>query len=90
MGGIAWMLARFTCGKVQTDGMIVAVAVAALLFGAGHLPLAAKMETLTPSIVLRVIGYNAIGGIIFGWFYWKRGLERAMLAHFALTWCCMS
>jgi formate/nitrite transporter FocA (FNT family) len=24
---------------------------------------------------------NSIGGVIFGWLYWKKGLESAMVAH---------
>ncbi|MDB4228189.1 CPBP family glutamic-type intramembrane protease [Flavobacteriaceae bacterium] len=24
---------------------------------------------------------NSVGGIIFGWIYWKKGLESAMIAH---------
>jgi len=26
---------------------------------------------------------NGIGGIIFGWLYWKKGLESAMISHFS-------
>ena len=62
--------------------MIAAIVSAAVLFGAGHLPLAAQLGPLTAAIVSRVIAYNAIAGLVFGTLYWKRGLEHAMLAHF--------
>jgi hypothetical protein len=26
---------------------------------------------------------NGLGGLAFGWLYWKRGLESAMMAHFS-------
>jgi membrane protease YdiL (CAAX protease family) len=26
---------------------------------------------------------NGIGGVVFGWLYWKKGLESAMIAHFS-------
>ena len=26
---------------------------------------------------------NDLAGLAFGWLYWKRGLESAMLAHFS-------
>ena len=26
---------------------------------------------------------NSLAGIAFGWLYWRRGLEAAMIAHFA-------
>lgn len=54
---------------------------AALLFGAGHLPFASTLMTLTPSIIITIIGLNAVGGIVFGWLYWRRGLGSAMVAH---------
>jgi membrane protease YdiL (CAAX protease family) len=27
------------------------------------------------------VALNAIGGIVFGWLYWRRSLEAAMVAH---------
>jgi membrane protease YdiL (CAAX protease family) len=32
--------------------------------------------------VLRAIVLNGIGGLVFGWLYWKKGLEYAIAAHF--------
>ncbi len=54
----------------------------ALAFGAGHLPVAASLHVLTPSLVITVIGLNAFVALGFGYLYWSRGLEAAMLAHF--------
>lgn len=54
----------------------------ALAFGAGHLPLAARLAPLVPSLVAMVISLNAIAALGFGYLYWKRGLEAAILAHF--------
>lgn len=61
----------------------VAIAVAALLFGAGHLPAAAKVWTLDGVVIARTVMLNALGGMAFGWLYWKQGLESAMLGHFS-------
>ncbi|HEY0180672.1 MAG TPA: CPBP family glutamic-type intramembrane protease [Dokdonella sp.] len=82
MGVVAWLLARLTAGAPRAWLMIAAIVAAALLFGAGHLPLAAQLGRLDAATVARVIGYNAIAGLAFGGLYWKRGLEHAMLAHF--------
>ena len=82
MGGVAWLLARVTGGKPRPWVMVSAIVIAALLFGVGHLPMAAQLVPLTTAIVAKVIVYNALGGLVFGWLYWKRGLEHAMLAHF--------
>lgn len=57
-------------------------AVIALIFGIGHLPAAAALAPLTAPEVSRILILNSIGGIVFGWLYWSRGLWAAMIAHF--------
>ena len=81
MGAAAWLLARATGGRPRAWLMVAAITIAAVLFGVGHLPTAAQLGPLTLAIVARVIVYNALLGLAFGWLYWKRGLEHAMLAH---------
>jgi membrane protease YdiL (CAAX protease family) len=38
---------------------------------------------LTPALIARALILNGIPGIAFGWLYWRRGLEAAMVAHFS-------
>jgi len=56
---------------------------AALLFGAGHLPMTAALAPLTVVVVVRALLLNGVAGVVFGWFYWRRGLLAAMLCHFS-------
>lgn len=56
---------------------------AALLFAALHLPAAAAIWPLTPVLVARVLVLNTIGALIFGWLFWRHGLEAAVIAHFS-------
>jgi hypothetical protein len=65
-----------------TTGIAVSIVLAAAIFGLGHLPLTASLTTLTPLIVSRAVVLNGVGGIVFGWLFWKKGLESAMIAHF--------
>jgi membrane protease YdiL (CAAX protease family) len=60
----------------------VANALAALLFGLGHLPTAFGRVPLTPVVWAYAIVLNGICGMVFGWLYWRKGLEAAMVAHF--------
>jgi len=30
---------------------------------------------------VRTVVLNALGGVVFGWLFWRRNLETAMLAH---------
>lgn len=81
---LAWLGWRF----LQRDGqpprsavMWGAITVAAVLFGLGHLGAVAALVNLTPAVVSRTILLNMIGGMAFGYLYWRRNLETAMLAH---------
>lgn len=54
---------------------------AALLFGAGHLPVALGLAAPSPLLVGYILLGNGLGGVVFGWLFARRGLEQAMLAH---------
>lgn len=83
---LVWLgsfLSKTAEGKPTNIIFWMANIVAALLFGLGHLPTVAMLLPLTPLVLARTIVLNGIGGIVFGWLYWKRGLESAIIAHFA-------
>ena len=56
--------------------------IVAILFGLGHLPSASLVLPITPPVVVAALLLNGIAGIAFGYLYFKRGLESAMIAHF--------
>jgi membrane protease YdiL (CAAX protease family) len=64
-------------------GIWLSIILASIIFGLGHLPVTAQITSLTEIVIIRAIVLNSIGGIIFGWLYWKKGLESAMIAHFS-------
>jgi len=68
--------------KPTKTGIIISIFLAAIIFGLGHLPVTASLTTLSPLIIIRAVILNGVGGIIFGWLFWKKGLESAMMAHF--------
>ncbi|UNK57851.1 CPBP family intramembrane metalloprotease [Pseudoxanthomonas daejeonensis] len=80
---LLWIVARRRRTALPDWAYWLAIVIAALLFGAGHLPAAANIWGLEPVVVLRTLLLNGIAGLAFGWLYWKRGLEMAMLAHFS-------
>jgi len=45
--------------------------------------LAAQLGPLTPQLIAAVLFLNGIAALPFGYLYWSRGLEAAMLAHFS-------
>jgi hypothetical protein len=70
-------------GKPTKAGVWLAIILAAIIFGAGHLPTVMAITTLTPLVIIRTVVLNCVGGIIFGWLYWRKGLESAMISHFS-------
>jgi Type II CAAX prenyl endopeptidase Rce1-like len=60
----------------------IAIVIAAVLFGVGHLPILSQISEVTPALALQVVGLNALCGITFGWVFWRYGLEHAMVSHF--------
>jgi len=82
MSALALVLRKFARLRVDT-AIVIAIVLAALLFGLGHLPAAAQMARLSSIVVFRVVLLNMIVGLVCGVFFWRWGLEHAMLAHFA-------
>ncbi len=79
---VAWRFVQSRKGAPRVIFIWSAIILSALLFGAGHLPaLAMQVEGLTVDLVLFVIGANSVFGVLFGYLFWKYGLESAMIAH---------
>jgi hypothetical protein len=57
--------------------------IVAILFGLSHLPAASLVMHITPGVVVLALVLNGIPAICFGYLFWKRGLESAMIAHFS-------
>lgn len=76
------LLARIAGGP-RPAVVWVAIVFAALLFGGGHLPAAAQVWSLEAVVVTRTLLLNGVGGLVFGWLYWRQGFESAVLAHFS-------
>ncbi|NTW12651.1 MAG: CPBP family intramembrane metalloprotease [Anaerolineales bacterium] len=86
MSLLAWLgsfISKTTEGKPTSAVFWIANILAAVLFGLGHLPATAMLIPLTPLVITRAIVLNGLAGVAFGWLYWKRGLESAIVAHFS-------
>ena len=84
MSVLAFVGWRVTGRRADVPGhgvMWAAIVVSAVLFGVGHLPALAQSVALTPALIARTVLLNAVAGIVFGWLYWQRSLEAAMVSH---------
>ncbi|MBK0403173.1 CPBP family intramembrane metalloprotease [Adhaeribacter sp. BT258] len=78
---MVWLLWKLT-KKLTPSVYWTGITIAALLFGLGHFPVVYQVVASPDAILLSyiLIG-NTAGGLVFGWLYWKKGLESAMVAH---------
>jgi membrane protease YdiL (CAAX protease family) len=86
MSLLAWLgsfISKTPEGKPTNIVFWIANILAAIIFGIAHLPATASLIPLTPLVITRALVLNGLAGIAFGYLYWKRGLESAMVAHFS-------
>ena len=78
---IVWLCSKIFKGTkpfVFWTGIVIA----AIIFAFGHFPIAYQaVDNPTTGLLTYILIGNSIGGIIFGWLYWKKGLESAFIAH---------
>jgi hypothetical protein len=87
MSGLVWLLSRVwhAPSGTPTDGVFwVAILTMAILFALGHLPATRALAgSITPLLLARALVLNIPVGLICGWLFWRKGIEAAIIAHFA-------
>jgi uncharacterized protein (DUF697 family) len=84
---LLWLFTKSTRnsgGEPRQAGYWFAIIIAAILFGASHLPTVLYYIGFSAIPIFRIIFLNSLGGIVFGWLYWKYGIEYAMISHFGM------
>ena len=77
-----WRVFQKGRGTPRSSYFVSAIVISAVIFGVGHLPLAAALGSgMTVPIVLYVVAANSVFGLIAGYLYWRKGLEAAIMAH---------
>jgi len=83
---LAWILSWFSHTKEQQPSpaaMWIAILGSAILFGLGHIPATIVTNQFSLILLAREIILNGMLATIFGYLYWKRGLESSMMSHFS-------
>lgn len=79
----AWLLVRLAGDRHRQRCVAIAGVLAALAFGAAHLPALGMDLPLTPALVARTLLLNGLAALLYGWLFWRHHLEAAMAAHAA-------
>ena len=75
-------------GQLKPGAFWAVNILAALFFSLAHFVNYSSLEvSLTFGLIWKTIAGNSLAALVFGWLYWKRGLESAMLTHFSLDVC---
>jgi hypothetical protein len=61
----------------------LSIGVVAIGFGLAHLPKWLAVAPASAGLVASVLALNGIGGVLLGVLYWRRGIESALVGHFA-------
>jgi hypothetical protein len=77
---ISWKIKRTSQGLPTSAGVWMAILIVSFIYGLGYLSssLSASMEQVQ---MIAILLFNALAGIAFGWLYWKKGLEAAIIAN---------
>lgn len=89
---IAWALLKMSSSNYKDAAAAkfywTAIIASAIIFGLLHLPATQQaFEVVTPLLVVRAIVLNSLLGIFFGYLFWKKGLEYAILSHMVADVC---
>ena len=79
---VAWLLSKLFGSGSRLGIFIATNIIVSFFFGLGHLPATAAIMPLTTIVVVRILVLNGLGSLLFGYLYWSKGLEAAMLCHF--------
>lgn len=71
------MKAKFTRQRAIVTALFVSAALSFLF----HIPAAMALKGFSWPMFGRTFVHHGFSGLIFGWLYWRRGIESSMIAH---------
>jgi hypothetical protein len=78
---VVWIVFKIS-KSLSNSTYIIGILLSSLLFAVGHLPVVfATTSNNSFMLVAYILIGNSAAGILFGYQFWKKGLEAAMIAH---------
>ncbi|MDR3012369.1 MAG: CPBP family intramembrane metalloprotease [Chitinispirillales bacterium] len=78
---LVWIMSKLI-KKLNNPIYWIAIVISTLLFALGHFPVAfAAISAPSLTLLTYILIGNSVGGLVYGWLYWKKGLEAAIIAH---------
>lgn len=86
MNFFVWLAAkivRAAPGRLPPAHYWIGIGLSALILILGHAANLAAAGRFFPLDTARIVVFNGLPAVVYGWMFWRRGLESAMLAHVA-------
>jgi membrane protease YdiL (CAAX protease family) len=81
---VAWLVLVLSRGRESGRWSFwVGLLASSLFFGLAHVPAWAAAGAATGPVIAVVLALNGLGGLLFGFVFWRWGLSYAILSHFA-------
>jgi hypothetical protein len=78
---VVWIIFKIS-KRLNNATYVIGILMSSLLFALGHLPVVySAVNNPSKMLIAYIIIGNSAAGILFGYQYWKKGLEAAMIAH---------
>ncbi|WMW22984.1 CPBP family intramembrane glutamic endopeptidase [Methanolobus mangrovi] len=77
---ISWKIKKTSDNRPTNVGVWLAIFIVSLIYGLGYLASSSSMD-MERMHIMGIILLNGIAGIVFGWLYWKKGLEASIIAN---------
>lgn len=78
---LVWIIYKIT-KKLTAPVYWIAIILSSFVFAMGHLPIVFQVVSEPTFLTYAyIISANSIGGVVFGYAYYKKGLETAFIAH---------
>ncbi|HIF73655.1 MAG TPA: CPBP family intramembrane metalloprotease [Gammaproteobacteria bacterium] len=78
---LVWIIAKISNSESNWV-FLSAILISSLMFALGHLPIVyATVEVVSFGLVTYILIGNSVAGLVYGYLYWKKGLECSMISH---------
>ncbi|SDG06509.1 CAAX protease self-immunity [Methanolobus vulcani] len=80
---ITWKVKKNSEGKATDAGIWLSIIMVSSIYSVVYLLFSREM--MDPTIIMRVAAFNGIASMVFGWLYWKKGLEYSIISNITAT-----
>ncbi|MCQ6963288.1 CPBP family glutamic-type intramembrane protease [Methanolobus chelungpuianus] len=82
---ISWKIKKNPDGSPTTTGFWLSILLVSTIYGFGYFLSLTSVTDYNAILPIAIIALGIISGSVFGWLYWKKGLEAAIIANLSAS-----